>query len=331
VTFSQWQPIYAEHGIAMVPVSTEKKPLVKNPQKFGVPASTEIATKFADATAFGYYTGRGSGITVLDVDSANENVLADAFGRHGPSPIIVQTHSEKFPALYRHNGERRIIRPWGEELEIDILGATGLCIAPPSVGAKGRYQIIEGSLDDLDRLPIMRGLEECFYKQRHVGPRPQRKGEGRNNRRWRRAMQEAHHVSGFEQLLDRVETLNQEYAEPMQQVEVTKIAKSAWGYTERGENWFGRGRQGVRFAEFEVDALIGNQDAFILLAFLRAKQGSHSTFMIANGLAEKFGWGRHRLADARRALIERSIIKTVRAARQHEPALYRWALPVPLY
>jgi hypothetical protein len=149
VTFSEWQPVYAEHGIATIPCSPSKRPLVRNPQKFGCPASAEIATKFPDAQTFGYYTGRKSGITVLDVDIADENVLATALDRHGPSPIIVRTGSGKFHALYRHNGERRSIRPWGEELEIDILGATGLCIAPPSLGVKGQYQIIEGSLDDL--------------------------------------------------------------------------------------------------------------------------------------------------------------------------------------
>ena len=31
-------------------------------------------------------------------------------------------------------------------------------IAPPSVTEKGTYRFIEGGLNDLDRLPIMRGL-----------------------------------------------------------------------------------------------------------------------------------------------------------------------------
>jgi hypothetical protein len=53
-------------------------------------------------------------------------------------------------------------------------------------------------------------------------------------------MREAHHVNDFEQLLDRAETLNREYVEPMQHAEVVKIAKRAWGYTERGEKRFGQ-------------------------------------------------------------------------------------------
>ena len=53
-------------------------------------------------------------------------------------------------------------------------------------------------------------------------------------------MREAHHVDDLEQLLDRVETLNQEFIEPMQQAEVKKIAASAWAITERGDNRFGQ-------------------------------------------------------------------------------------------
>jgi hypothetical protein len=33
-----------------------------------------------------------------------------------------------------------------------------------------------------------------------------------------------------------------------------------------------------------------------LLTFLRANQGPESTFMVANGLADTFGWGRLRFA-----------------------------------
>jgi len=127
--YSHWQPIYAERG-TLIPCGDNKIPLVKNPQKFGRDASAEIANKFSDASAFGYYCGRSNGITVLDVDTTDERVLADDMSRHGPTPIVVRTGSGKFHALYRHNNERRYVRGW-EGLPIDLLGA-GLAIAPPS-------------------------------------------------------------------------------------------------------------------------------------------------------------------------------------------------------
>ena len=72
----------------------------------------------------------------------------------------------------------------------------------------------------------MSDLEDRLYVGRSLGshPRPQKQGEGRNNDLWRRAMREAHHTDNYEQLLDRVETLNQEYVEPMLEAEVAKIA-----------------------------------------------------------------------------------------------------------
>ena len=197
--FSQYQPIYAEHGIATIPCDLQKRPLVRQPQKFGVDASAKIAIRFPDAQAFGYYAGARNGISVLDVDTANENILAAAIDRHGSSPIIVRTGSGKFHALYRHNGERRSIRPW-TDLPIDVLGS-GLCIAPPSTVVKGQYQIIEGSLDDLDRLPIMRKLEDRLYTDRSSGPatawqtgRPWEAAMGEMTSSGGDSMQEAHRV-----------------------------------------------------------------------------------------------------------------------------------------
>ena len=95
--FFEWQPIYAERGIALIPCGLDKVPLVKNPQRFGRDASAELANKFSDARAFGYYCGRSNGITVLDVDTTDELILGDAMSRHGQAPIVVRTGSGKFP------------------------------------------------------------------------------------------------------------------------------------------------------------------------------------------------------------------------------------------
>jgi Bifunctional DNA primase/polymerase, N-terminal len=333
VAFSQWQPVYAEHGIATIPcIDRSKRPLIKHPDKFGCRASTEIASKFPDARTFGFYTGPRSGITVLDVDVANENILAAALDRHGSSPLIVRTGSGKFHALYRHNGERRSIRPWGKELKIDILGATGLCIAPPSIGANGQYEIIEGSPDDLDRLPIMRGLEDRLYHCDHAGPRPQPRGDwstmrehdGRNNELFHQLGLEAHHVNSFDKLVDIARTRNQTFGEPMEDAEIIKIAGNAWKYQIEGRNRFGR--HGVWFPTDEaIDLIVHHPDEYRLLSFLRAKNHPNSTFMIADGLSETFSWRRQRLSTVRRELLELGYYTRVRAASQrHGPALYRW-------
>jgi hypothetical protein len=323
--FAQWRGAYAERGITTIPCGPAKEPLVRNPERFGREASAKIVAKFRDAPALGYYAGRRNGLTVLDADSTDDRVLSDALTRHGQTPIIIRTASGKFHAPYRHNGEARKIRAW-PGLPIDLLGG-GLCIAPPSVVINGAYEIIEGQLDDLDRLPIMRGLDAALYSN-NVGPRPQmHEGDGRNRHLWERLMREAHDVDDYAQLLDRAETLNEEFGEPMQQIEVAKIATSAWGYTERGENRYGQ--HGAWFPTDEANALIqDDQDSYLLLSFLRANQGPDATFMVANGLSEVFRWKRHRLAAARSRLIELGYFKRIRQAGDGHPALYRW-LPRP--
>ena len=298
---------------------------MKNPQKFGRDASALISSRYQDASAFGYYCGRRNGITVLDVDTPDERVLSDAMHRHGQTPIVVRTGSGKFHALYRFNNEQRAVRAW-DGLPIDLLGA-GLAIAPPSLVSKGHYQIIEGHLDDLDRLPIMRELEDRLYVDRANGPRPQKQGEGRNNDLWRRAMREAHHTDNYEQLLDRVETLNQEYVEPMLEAEVAKIAKSAWGITERGDNRFGRHGG---YAPLELVQCLApvNPDALALYITLRAHNGPDSVFPIANAMANStIGLGWRRFAVARKAIIEQGLVIRVTPQTRHKPAFYRWPLP----
>ena len=326
-SFQHWQPIYAERGIALIPCGPNKAPLVKYPQKFGRDASGEITKKFSDASAFGYYCGKRNGITVLDVDTTDEHVLADAMNWHGQTPIAVRTGSGKFHALYRFNNEKRAVRAW-DGLPIDLLGA-GLALAPPSVVAKGQYQIIHGHLDDLDRLPIISDLEDRLYVGRSLGshPRPQKQGEGRNNDLWRRAMREAHHTDNYEQLLDRVETLNQEYVEPMLEAEVAKIAKSAWGITERGDNRFGRHGG---YAPLELVQCLApvNPDALALYITLRAHNGPDSVFPIGNAMADStIGLGWRRFAMARKAIIEQGLVIQVSPQTRHKPAFYRWPLP----
>src|SRR3974390_3227946 len=95
-SFGYWQPIYAERGIATFPVGPNKKPIVSRYNRFGLRASSEIARKYPEAPAIGFLCGSRSGVTVLDVDTTDERVLADALDRHGKTPIIARTASGKF-------------------------------------------------------------------------------------------------------------------------------------------------------------------------------------------------------------------------------------------
>jgi hypothetical protein len=319
--FPRWQPEYAAHGIATFPVRiTEdiKKPAIKGYQKVGLKGSAELATKFSTADAFGYIAGKRTKTTVLDVDTRDEKILSDALDRHGHTPIVIRTGSGKFHALYRYNGERRLIRPW-RGLPIDLLGG-GFIIAPPSRATRGSYEFIHGSLDDLDQLPVLRDLDLDPPKTR--GSAAAKDGE-RGSRLFEHLMRAANCVSSFDELLDEAKRFGVNCEPPMEDDRMLSTAESVWKYTEQGLNRFGQ--HGAWMAATELDAMIvDDQDALILLAFLRRHQGPAATFMCANGLAETFGWHRVRLANARRRLIELGYFKPIRQAGRGVPALFRW-------
>ena len=172
--FAMWQAAYAERGIATFPVGNAKKPAVKRWQRIGLKGSTVLATKFQDADAFGYVTGRRSDVTVLDIDTTDERIADDAIQRHGLPVIVIRTASGKRHFLYKYGGERRRIRPF-RELPIDILGDNGYAIAPPSKLNNGSYEIIHGHFDDLDRLVPLVGIdiaELLLLHQRRLRFRP---------------------------------------------------------------------------------------------------------------------------------------------------------------
>jgi hypothetical protein len=107
--FAEWQPQYAEHGVATFPVRVdgkEKKPATKGWQRVGLKGSEDLALKFADEDAFGFVAGKQSGVTIGDVDSSSEVALYAGLEMWGDTPLIIKTGSG-FHCYYRHNGEGR--------------------------------------------------------------------------------------------------------------------------------------------------------------------------------------------------------------------------------
>jgi bifunctional DNA primase/polymerase-like protein/primase-like protein len=239
--FARSQPDYAAHRIATFPVRADKRPMVKNWDKLGLRGSEMLAQKFTEANALGFMCGPRSRVTILDVDTTDEDILANAIKRHGEPVIIVRTGSGKYHALYRHNGERRRIRPW-QGLPIDLLGDRGFAVAAPSETDKGVYQFVRGTLDDLDRLEPMRDppAEPRGKSEKKDSFRPIA-GElvidgARNNTLWRQCMRTVHSCETFDALLDTAREINSTFQPPLGGDEVTQVAASAWKYTTEGKN-----------------------------------------------------------------------------------------------
>jgi hypothetical protein len=230
--------------------------------------------------------------------------------------------------FYRHNGEFRKIRPFGD-LPIDLLGIGGLAVAVPSRVVKGEYSFIQGSLDDIDRLPVMRGLDPAMYRPRdtstvHAAPTVGKVAldgifEGqRNNALWRFCMQQR--LDDLDATIDAARTRNASFAPPMSEEEVIKVAKQAWDYTVSGNNWFGKGK--VVLSHAEMDEL--PQDAAWLLGKLR-RHNWRGPFIVANAMAESLGWDRHRFTAAKAELESREKIICISHRKGgNRPPTYVW-------
>src|SRR5262249_55075906 len=325
--FQKWQPVYAERGIATFPVlgiEAAKRPAVRNYSRIGLPASAALISRLGSSEMLGFMCGSRNRITVLDVDSSDELVLADALDRHGKSAVIARTGSGKFHVWYRHNGERRRIRPW-RRLPIDLLGG-GFVVAPPSQVKQGQYQFIQGSLDDLDRLPVLDNAPapNAVLTLRSVSGTPGVQRGNRNNTLFAILGREAHHVDDFETLLDVGGTRNSEFAEPLDDREVMRVAASVWKMHCEGRNRFGR-HGAYHSLELVGQLATMNPAARALRSVLKANNGPNNIFPVANAMANsKIALGRHRFVKARKTLIEARLVEQVSPNTRDHAALYRW-------
>ena len=331
--FGEWQPLYAEAGLVTFPVDIDRKaPAVGNYLKAGHRASAEWATKFADASALGIACGKKNRLTVLDIDEPCENLLADAMAMFGPSPVLARTASGKFHAYYRHSGEGRKIRNVIEGRNVDVLGA-GMAIAPPSEGAKGRYEFIQGSLADFGNLPVMQGLVPEPVAISPGGEVITENGK-RNDTLFKLCLREARSVPDGDALRAFALSINTSGAwEPLPFDEVLRTASGAWGKQANGTNWVGSEPKVILQAS-EIDRLFlpadgvvsgSAQDAMVLLTLLRRLHFGKPSFFCANEFRRRFGWSLPKFQLARKFLIDSGCLSMVRhASRDNGAALYRF-------
>lgn len=304
---------FLDHGIAVIPTGgvDGKRPQVKNWSRIGVSASRNLldSGRFDDAN-LAFTAGARSKLTVLDVDEPSEKALNVALMRFGESPVIIRTGSGKFQAWFKHNGERRMIRPI-KGVELDILGA-GIVIAPPSTRpdkAGAAYEFIAGDLDDIDSLPVLENLP-VLDSLKSTGAGIVEVGR-RNSELFRAALRALHSGVTSDNLGAHLIGLNETLlSEPLGAQEVARIASNAINIHERGENWVGEEARATITAT-ELEALGGNADAALLLMKLRAAHGWRQSepFALAKSYAETLGWTLPRFKSARSFLAEKKMIR----------------------
>lgn len=310
--FAAIQAAYAERGVATYPVGPDKMPAISHYTKVGAPASAQLAIKFLDLPAAGFCAGRRNRLTVVDIDSTDDRLVAEVQRQFGATPLQVVTPSGGRHLYYRHNGEARRIRPLPD---VDILGA-GNVVAALSRVPKGTYALERGTLDDLDRLPPLR-------QQPPAKAVPDRVPEGQRNKAlfdFCRAT--VARCDTFDDLLDAATTWAESRLEGgLSEMEITRTASSVWTYRGGRKRVVNQIVEGPQWA-----ALTGNVEALALLAYLSAENRDVAEFMVADGLGEARGWPRRFVPAARRKLIELGIIECVRPRGDGKPAIYRWAV-----
>jgi hypothetical protein len=338
--FAEAAPEYLNHGRPCFPVSNdaEKRPLVGNWQKAGKPATRQWAEKYPEANV-GLCCGPKTGLTVIDVDEPGDAPVADAISRYGEPPIIIRTASGKHHLWFRHNGEKRSIGRTIGGRRIDILGTGGYTVAPPSQRPDlfSRYEFVQGSLDDLDRLPTINpaasnsDTAEVLQKAHQQAQQPVRAdglvpvGE-RDIWLFKRLLREVRHVESEEDLRDIAFSHNESsLAEPLPEAQVEAKVRQALKYQQEGDNWASEPR--VTLTHVAFDQLLDAPDAVVLLQLLHRYHHAREVFAVSpTGMAGKTlpGWSVQKVRRARDVLVDRGYLVNVHQGRARgDPSLWQ--------
>lgn len=338
--FSDWQPRYAEHGIATFPLLVDgktKKPATKGYERTGLKGSGQLSIKFPDASAFAFMAGQRSGITIVDIDAPNdEDLLRDVLRRYGDTPLISRTGSGGFHCYYGHGGEGRKIRI-DPNTPVDVLGG-GVAAAPPSRGAGGNeYAFIRGTLADLHRLPFIKSDAGKAEVQQAVA-RELVKAGSRNKMLMDYLRGQARYADDLPSLVDVAfsyadEHMDRSTGHPFTDTEVQAVAKSVWDWTQErigaGQYFVGTGRHLVLGHDTIDKAMDLGPFAFTLFMHLQRRCGAVRSFHIANDMRKDMPggeWPRRKMQDARKALCDAGIIREIHPASSfYGTAKFEWA------
>lgn len=336
--FATWQPRYAREGVATFPLligDKAKKPAVKGYAKTGLKGSEQLAMKFPDVDAFAFMAGKRSGVSVIDIDSPDdEDLLREVLRRYGDTPLISRTGSGGFHCYYRHGNEGRRVRP-DPDTPVDHLGG-GVLAAPPSQGARGAYAFIRGSVADLGRLPFIRGGSD-HAKVKDAVQRELVKAGGRNKALMDYLRGQARYTDDLADLIDAAKTyaddqMDRATGHPFTDAEIEAVARSVWEWTEKkigsGEYFVGEGRRMI-IGHGDLDRVMSlGSDALMLFLHLKRRSAHLSEIVVANEMRLSMPdgeWTLARFRKARKALIDAAILREIRKASSwHGPSLYLW-------
>jgi DNA-binding XRE family transcriptional regulator len=309
-------------GLAPIPVGGEdgKKPLVTRFTKWkrhpGLKTILQWIRKFPEANV-GIVTGPLSGVSVVEIDSADPVVQQAIVKRFGETPLQTRTPSGGCHLWYRHNGEA--CADLSPEVPVQIKAIGGFVVVPPSVRPSGRYagrsyEFFQGTLGDLARLPQIRNTDHPTT----TAPSPTRLRairEGwRNNSLFRHLKEHAPYCDNYEALLDVGVTLGQlDCDPPLALAEITKTVNSVWEMIGEGRLWTKGAEPRVVVSKTVIDGLGG--DALKLYLALQLAHFDRRQFAMAPkamaGAQVIPGWSHQRYRATRDELLEKLCLRMV--------------------
>lgn len=329
--FAEWQPRYAEHKIATFPVNNDKKPLVSRYDRIGINASGQLAfdLRFEECMNLAFMAGKRNRLSIVDVDTTDEDIWREAERVFGPTPLWVRTGRGHLQMWYRHNDEKRDTDSKFLGC-VDILGS-GQVLGFPSKRGQG-YEAIRGGLQDLDQLPVMRGLDRLTPAKGKLIQTGSRHDEMLAYLR-----KQAAHCDDLDQLIDVGITFANEMFDragnhQFTDEEIKRQAKSVWQWTQEriaaGQYYVGQGRY-LQLSHDTIDAVLPlGADATMLFMYLKRRSDHRKSLIVANDMCKTMPdgeWPRKRFAKARQSLIDGGILKETRpASTWHGPATYAW-------
>lgn len=307
--FADAAPLYGELGLIPVPLRTDKRPAVRNWQKFRPDTWESLVEKFPDHN-IGAINGRAPlPLTVIDIDDpADRDWCRERFG---DTPVKVRTPSGGEHWYFRGNGEGRRTRFEGRK--VDVLGHGGYGVLPPSRTPNGRYEFLTGDAWAFADLPSLHGLEQSVAAKEK---------DGRNNWLFDRLRQLAVAIESYEVLLQQGLLHNELFDTPLDEQEVVWIVKSVWKYKLAGRLMVAGCEAHIINTASTLDACEGNTDALFLLSRLKQYHGSKhgEPFVLANATARSLGWAAKRFRKARDHLIavgELELVQKGERGRKH--------------
>lgn len=308
--FALWAPEYLKHGIPTFPVNN-KLPAIRNYLNIGKSTTMSLIERFPGASAIGIPL-RKSRITLVDIDTSDTSAVEIVAKQFGHSPLMVRTQSGGHHLYYKNSGEGRVVR-YFDKPPIDLLG-DGFAIAPPSIGPNGHYEIIRGTLHDLENLPP---VHQAVVRETRLVPKGMR-----NVSLWRHCMAQARYCDDQETLEDVGMLFNENCHPQLSAAEVKAAAASARSYTISGKNWFGT--RGMLAIGRDLRKQLTPDEMYLYLGLRGAHAGLRDVFLLTVNAGPALNMTRRRLITARDGLLAKGVLKRIHIGKHKgDPHRYR--------